>query len=103
MIEHSLRRNGLLMLIAAFCLLACSDVWALVTVSGKIRDKETGESIPGVTVQVAGTKRGAAANVEGFFSIPSLEPGTITLSFNALGYKAYKQRKLYSKKIIIRI
>jgi hypothetical protein len=68
------------------------NAYALVTASGKIHDKETGESIPGVAVQVVGTLRGAAANVEGFFSIPDLEPGDITLSFTALGYKSLRKK-----------
>jgi hypothetical protein len=60
--------------------------YGLVTVSGKIRDKETGESIPLASVAVAGTTRGAVANVEGFFSIPDLEPGPITLVIMCMGY-----------------
>ncbi|MBU1984157.1 TonB-dependent receptor, partial [bacterium] len=61
--------------------------YALVTVSGKILDRETGESIPSVAVMIEGTQRGAAANVEGFFSISGIEPGQITLRFSALGYQ----------------
>ncbi|MBU0690498.1 TonB-dependent receptor [bacterium] len=60
---------------------------AHVTISGKIHDLETGESIPGVAVMVKGTTRGDAANVEGFFSIPNLEAGANTLIFSALGYE----------------
>jgi len=37
---------------------------AAVTVSGKIHDRETGESIPGVAVMVQGTPRGAAQTSE---------------------------------------
>lgn len=73
--------------IIALLLLFTQNAHALVTVSGKIHDRETGESIPGVAVMVEGTRRGAAANVEGFFSIADLEPGQITLRFSALGYQ----------------
>ncbi|MCB1059424.1 MAG: TonB-dependent receptor [Calditrichaeota bacterium] len=61
------------------------------TVSGKIKDQSTGESIPSVAVVVEGTNRGAAANVEGFFSIPNLEPGDYTLVFNSLGYEQLRK------------
>lgn len=64
---------------------------ALVTVSGKIYDRETGESIPGVAVMVEGTKRGAAANVEGFFSIADLPSGQIALRLSALGYQSFRK------------
>jgi CarboxypepD_reg-like domain/TonB-dependent Receptor Plug Domain len=57
-----------------------------VTISGKILDNETGESVPGASIQVVGTNRGAAANVEGLFSIPDLTQGTIELKITAVGY-----------------
>lgn len=79
---------ALLFLWASFADLA----YGLVTVSGKIRDKETGESIPGATVAVAGTTRGAVANVEGFFSIPDLEAGPIELVFMSMGYKRLERQ-----------
>ena len=59
--KHILRRACILLLLLA---VFPSTASALVTVSGKILDRETGESIPGVTVMVKGTQRGAAANVE---------------------------------------
>lgn len=68
-------------------MLTISSACAGVTVSGKIRDRETGESIPGVSVALAGTKRGAVANVEGFFSIPNIQSGSAKLTFTALGYQ----------------
>ncbi|MBI5058262.1 TonB-dependent receptor [candidate division KSB1 bacterium] len=72
-------------------LLAAQAAWAGVTVSGKIKDRETGESVPSASVQVMGTGRGAATNVEGFFSIPDLQPGSITLLISSLGYAALKK------------
>lgn len=67
-------------------LLAASPVWA-VTISGKILDQATGESVPSAAVQVVGTSRGAAADVEGLFSIPDLPAGTIELKISAVGYR----------------
>jgi outer membrane receptor protein involved in Fe transport len=62
------------------------------TISGKIKDQSTGESIPAVAVVVEGANRGAAANVEGFFSIPSLEAGEYTLVFTSLGYEPLRKQ-----------
>ncbi len=57
-----------------------------VTVSGKILDKETGESIPGVAVQVKELSRGIATDVEGLFALADLPAEDIVLSLSALGY-----------------
>ena len=62
-----------------------------VTISGKLLDKDSGESIPGVAVQVKGGNRGMAANVEGFFSLADLNPDRVTLTFTALGYTRFEQ------------
>jgi hypothetical protein len=62
-----------------------------VTVSGKLLDKDSGESIPGVAVQVKGGNRGIAANVEGFFSLADLQSGQVTLTFTALGYRGFEK------------
>ncbi|MCB9358140.1 MAG: TonB-dependent receptor [Calditrichaeota bacterium] len=75
-------------LFTAFLMLGIATcAFARATISGKIKDDATGESIPAVAVIVEGTNRGAAANVEGFFSIPNLEPGDYRLRFSSLGYE----------------
>lgn len=62
-----------------------------VTISGKVRDSETGESVPGASVMVVGTTRGAAASVEGLFAIADLNAGNIVLQVSALGYATLKK------------
>ncbi len=62
-----------------------------VTVSGKVLDKETGESIPGVAVQVKGLLRGMATSVEGLFSLADLPVGEVVLTLSALGYAPQEQ------------
>ena len=66
-----------LIVFALMLVLPISAAFARATISGKIKDAATGESIPAVAVVVEGANRGAAANVEGFFSIPNLEDGEI--------------------------
>jgi len=60
------------------------------TVSGKITDKENGETLAGATVYVKEINNGAAANNYGFYSI-SLPAGTYTFIFDYIGYN--KQTK----------
>ena len=72
-------------------LLAVGSQAEAVTVSGKILDKETGESLPGVAVQIKGTSRGMATNVEGLFAIANLDPGPATLFITALGYQTIEE------------
>lgn len=62
-----------------------------VTISGKILDRETGESVPSAAVMVVGTQRGAAADVEGLFSIPDLTVEKVQLRISALGYQSLLQ------------
>ena len=86
-----LRFTVLIMVFLFFLTGFANSAYSLVTVSGKVRDKKTGESIPGVSVWVKGTTRGASANVEGFFSIPDLEPAPIKLVFTAMGFESFEQ------------
>lgn len=55
-----------------------------ITVSGKVTDATTSESLIGVTVAVKGTAQGVTTNVEGAYSIKA--PANSTLTFSYLGY-----------------
>jgi len=91
--RHPLSRAAKLVAILLFLWTGSANMaYGLVTVSGKIRDKENRESIPGATVAVAGTTRGAVANVEGFFSIPDLEAGPTKLIIMCMGYERLERR-----------
>ena len=63
-----------------------------VTLSGKIIDRESGESIPSAAVMVVGTTRGAAADVEGLFSLPDLDKGWVEIKISALGYQPLSKK-----------
>ena len=56
------------------------------SISGFVKDSETGETLPGVTVRLEPGERGAITNVDGFYSIPSVLPGTYALRFSFIGY-----------------
>ncbi len=56
------------------------------TISGTIKDSETGESLIGAAVIVGNTSTGTISNAYGFFSL-TLPEGTYELSFRYLGYE----------------
>jgi len=63
-------------------------VWAGTTgkIAGIIKDKDTGERLPGVTVMIMGTTLGAAANERGEYFILNVLPGAYRLKASLIGY-----------------
>lgn len=57
-----------------------------VTISGYIKDIETGETLLGATVFTNPGRFGTASNVYGFYSL-RLEPGTYTITWSYIGYE----------------
>lgn len=57
-----------------------------VTVSGYVKDRETGEMLVGATIVIKGTGKGTVTNVYGYFSI-EIEGENQILQFGFLGYK----------------
>lgn len=56
-------------------------------IAGKVTDQETGEALYGVNVYIEGTPLGAATDIEGFYTINNIPPGTYTVSASAVGYQ----------------
>lgn len=56
-----------------------------ITVKGTIKDKDTGESVPGVNILVKGTTVGVISDAEGKYSI-SVSESNATLVFSFIGY-----------------
>ncbi|MEX0314989.1 MAG: carboxypeptidase-like regulatory domain-containing protein, partial [Allomuricauda sp.] len=56
------------------------------SISGTIRDADTGETLLGATVLVAGTSQGVVTNEYGFYSI-TLPSGAYTLNVSYIGYQ----------------
>mgnify|MGYP006270072581 CR=1 FL=1 len=71
---------------------AQSGVSAQITLSGRIRDAESGENLPYATVILRESGQGAAANAYGFYSL-SLSPGdSVTLVATYVGYVPQRVR-----------
>lgn len=75
-----------LLLMFVFLLPTLSFAGTTGKVAGQITDSQTGEPLPLVNVLVQGTQRGAATDLEGYYFIINLAPGTYTLTVSALGY-----------------
>ncbi|MFN3693471.1 MAG: carboxypeptidase-like regulatory domain-containing protein, partial [Ignavibacterium sp.] len=56
-------------------------------ITGKVTDEQTGEPVVGANVVVEGTFLGAAADLDGFYSIGNVPPGTYRLIVSAVGYQ----------------
>lgn len=56
------------------------------TVNGYIRDKETGETLVGASIQLKETRQGTITNKSGFYSLSDIKPGTYTVVFSYIGY-----------------
>ncbi len=65
------------------------------TISGLVRDSETGETLIGVSVEAVGLRKGNVSNEYGFYSITvAASKDSITLKFNYLGYEQQLLRLL---------
>jgi len=55
-------------------------------IDGVVTDAATGETIPGASVVMEGTSQGTATQVDGYFFINNVRPGTYTLLVSFIGY-----------------
>ena len=60
---------------------------AKASISGKVIDNKTGESLAGVAVSVEGTDMKAYTNLDGIFIINNLDPGNYNLILSLISYK----------------
>lgn len=75
------------LLTALFLLIGINTYAQKATLSGYLKDSETGEGLIGATVYVDEIKSGTTTNVYGFYSI-SLPTGSYNVTFNYLGFTA---------------
>lgn len=56
------------------------------TLSGRIFDNQTGESLPGANILIEGSKLGGITDFEGNFLIPGIPAGNYSVRFTYVGY-----------------
>ncbi len=57
-------------------------------IAGTVRDASTGEALPGVNVVIDGTTQGAVTDLNGFYNILNVRPGTYAVRASFVGYTA---------------
>jgi TonB-dependent starch-binding outer membrane protein SusC len=72
---------GRLLVVGGFLLGAMPAMAQEITVSGKVTDADTGEPLPGATIQVKGTSRGTSTDFEGNYSISMNANGTLIITY----------------------
>ncbi|MCI0695577.1 TonB-dependent receptor [candidate division KSB1 bacterium] len=87
-------KNAIILWCAAF-LLFCTVATAqqLATISGTVRDDETGEALVGCNVVIAGTTIGATTEAQGNFQLTGMPYGKATLVASFIGYET-KRREI---------
>jgi hypothetical protein len=74
------------LLLAYLLYLPCA-AWAQTgSLHGTVRDKDTGEELVGVNVLLVGTATGATTDIEGKYTVRSIQPGTYSVRFSYVGY-----------------
>ncbi|RMD88161.1 MAG: TonB-dependent receptor [Calditrichaeota bacterium] len=56
------------------------------TLSGYVRDKDTGKPLPGANIKIEGTTMGTMADKDGFYTILNIPAGTYDVSASMIGY-----------------
>ena len=85
--------NGFSKLFLILLTFANSALWAqnYGAIRGVVTDKKTGEPLVGVNIVVKGTYYGASTDLDGFYTIPKIEPGEYTLEVSYVSYKVIQQ------------
>ena len=85
---HAVLRSLLVLLVAALASAAGAQT---ATLNGFVRDAASGETLIQASVLVDGAGRGAATNVQGFYTLGDLAPGTVTITASFIGYRTARQ------------
>lgn len=62
------------------------------TVNGYITDARTGETLIAANVALKNTTKGTSTNTSGYFTLPSVPPGSYTLLVSYIGYRPYETK-----------
>ena len=81
-----MRFARLLCILALLALTATTALAQRGKISGVVTDAGTGDTMPGVNVAIVGTTQGAVADVDGFYFINNVRPGTYTLQASFIGF-----------------
>ncbi len=75
----------------SFCFIALSGFAQKHTISGYVKDAESGESLIGVTVYVEELKVGTVTNVYGFYSL-TIPQGSYNVKYSFIGFQSVSEQ-----------
>lgn len=81
-------KKKVLIILYIILLLIQSMASGQITLTGKITDKESGESLPGATVYLPDLKIGTSSDHDGYYKFDYLPQSSIIVQVRFLGYKA---------------
>ena len=86
-------------LFAILTIFAIGFVFAGTTgkITGHVTDAETGLPLPGANVVVEGSVLGGAADLDGYYAILNVPPGTYNVRATVIGYEAMVFRNVVVK------
>jgi iron complex outermembrane recepter protein len=94
--HSALKIMGLLFLLPAITL-------GQFTISGKISDQETGESLSGAHIQLENTYKTTITSAKGTFILSGLKTGTYQLKISYIGYETYSSEIKLTRDTILQI
>ncbi|MFH5832433.1 carboxypeptidase-like regulatory domain-containing protein [Halalkalibaculum sp. DA384] len=95
-VEAQMRTKGInlirivfsILLLAAFVVPVTLHAQNSGVLSGYVTDAQTGDPLPGATVRLEGTERGAATDTNGYFTIEKVAPRSYTVTASFVGYQS---------------
>jgi len=80
--------SGKRYIVLLFCLVLPLSLWSGTTgkIAGTIIDKATGDPLPGANITVVGSALGAAADLNGNYTILHVPPGVFEIQVSVIGY-----------------
>ncbi|MDD3739417.1 MAG: SusC/RagA family TonB-linked outer membrane protein [Lentimicrobiaceae bacterium] len=86
--------------ILLFALILSTGLIGQVKISGNVKDAQTGQTIPGVSIIEKGTYNGCVSDINGDYSIIINDVSSATLVFSFVGYTT-EERKLSKGQLIV--
>src|SRR2546425_3222590 len=86
-IEHGSRRAAIAL---AFIVFWCTGLAGTTgKIAGRVVDKATKQALVSVNVIIVGTSLGAPTDMDGYYNIINIPPGSYNVEFRLIGYGAY--------------
>lgn len=75
-----------LLVMLLLCVPVTSALAQTGKISGRVTDATTGEALPGVNVIIANSTQGGVTDIEGYYNIINVRPGTYSVRASFVGY-----------------